>query len=162
MVASLCLALIASRPHWFCTTLAGYNIEKRADIGIYDSKSGFYLCTTSECDGADYSMVLTRDRNIVTGSGYYVPKFKPREHDNGEVPLSHRRLQSLSTAKGVKIGDTPEQVRSLLGKPSKAEHDEFLTYSYKWSTKSGVDYDQEYVFKAGRLIEIQFSRNDGG
>ncbi|HVT13055.1 MAG TPA: hypothetical protein VHE55_12395 [Fimbriimonadaceae bacterium] len=163
MIASLCIALIIHQPKWFCTKLSGYDIEKRSDIGIYDSKSGFYLCSTSECDGGYYSLVLTRDRNVVTECGYLVPNFTPREHDNGTVRLHYRPLRSLSTAKGVKIGDTPAEVRLLLGKPSKTERDEFLTYHYKWSDKdSRPDYDQSYVFKAGKLIEIRFDRDEGG
>ena len=61
------------------------------------------------------------------------------------------------TSKGVKIGDNESQIVARLGRPHKIERGgSVMVFRYGSNTdRSG--YDEAYTFRAGRLIEIQFS-----
>lgn len=152
--------------------IAGHRLERgRASIeAIYDAGNGYFLYRTAECDGADIGLTLTRDRNMVANEGFFVPGFKPKDHENGTQKILRRRLKNLATNSGIRIGDSFESVRSKMGKPDKrlergiSMHDSrFKELNYDWTEKGRLtlSYGEGYVFKYGRLIEITFWRGSG-
>ncbi len=156
---------VAASPRWLDRTLAGYALAvdgRREMIGVHDTKRGFYLLRTTECDGAILTLTLTHDRNVVTDQGFSVPEFEPKHSDNGSIALVERTLPSLRTGKGVVVGDTPNAVRLRLGSPTRTKrHAPFLDFVYEGHTREArrTDHVQRYTFKSGRLVEIQFFRD---
>ena len=155
-------------PAWTKATLAGYAVdhdESHNAIGVYDKAKNFYLTRTAECDGAYLTVTLTRDRKVVQDAGYAVPGLPtgPGEH---RTLLKLRPLRNLSTSMGVTIGDSESKVREIVGKPSKVEdegwRDQYHSLTYKYKTKKvqdiAITYEHKYVFKEGRVIEIQVGR----
>jgi len=170
MVSIVLSALLLSHkaPKWFDTTLAGYAFkydEKHSMAGVHDPKTGFYLMRNVECDGGVLILTLTRDRNIVTGNGYKVLGFVPKTHDNGSLQLTEKPLPSLATGHGIRIGDSPAKIRAKLGAPTKigrsGARKQWTDWHYVWRTgehDETLKYEQRYTFKAGKLIEVEFSR----
>ena len=169
---NLCAVIVAlvpvayhGQPAWFDTMLAGYAFEydeQHRPITVHDAKTGFYLVRSVDCDGAFVRLLLTRDRKLVSEMGVGVPGFN--DADPYEIAVE-KPLPSLSTGKGLKIGDSEARMRALLGSPSKASvegsRSQFRVCSYKWKSPKNKDdisvtYDQRYTFKAGRLIEVEF------
>jgi hypothetical protein len=153
-------------PAWLDTKLAGYVLvhdESHNVLCVYDKGTGYFLERGAECDGAIQWLVLTRDRNIPANEGYAIPGFVPKDRSAGTEKLILKALPSLSTGKGVKIGDTPSQLTRRLGKPTTIEkggsRKQFTDYVFKWADGHGEmasHYVERYVFKAGKLIEIHF------
>lgn len=154
-------------PHWFDKTLAGYAFaydQKHEPVAIYDPKTRFMLLRDVECDGADLTLLLTRDRYEMLQYGFLAPDFRPAgKHDEGQK-MKVKPLTSLSTGKGVTIGDSPEQTVAKLGRPKKIDktgrNKQYLNYRYSWTRGRGEDgtqYDQTYTFKGGKLIEVMFT-----
>lgn len=153
------LALLALAPRWLDTEIAGYALKSDPTVGVHDPKRGYFLVRTIECDGAIVTLTLTRDRNVVSGEGYAVPAFTPREGTPGNLKLVEKPLPSLATGKGVAIGASTDAVRARLGSPTRTKpHAAFLDYVYAWR-QHATTHEQRYTFKAGRLIEIQFFRD---
>ncbi len=160
----------SSAPKWFSPLLAGYlleNDESHRDVGVYDKRTGYYLIRYAEGDGANLTLLLTRDRKMIQDQGYKVPSLP----DSGNTRLlAEKSLPSLKTGKGIKIGDTKSQVQSLLGKPHKTSTEgsanQYDVLSYQAAVKAdpkkvgslGQFWQQRYVFKENRLIEICFYR----
>jgi hypothetical protein len=146
-------------PAWLDRTLAGYALaydEKHAPVVVHDAKSGFFLVRDIECDGGQLSLLLTRDHHSVEGY-----------ESDSEYKLKQKPLPSLVTGKGVAIGDSESKMKSLLGSPSSHEitgsRDQFTVFHYAWLQRgkdAEVQYDEAYTFKHGKLIEIQFSRDE--
>jgi hypothetical protein len=172
LITSFALAL-AIAPHGkmpagFDNLIAGYAFaydEKHNQACTYDSKSGYCIMRSIECDGADLTLLLTHDRYLIEGMGYDVPNFG-KVDSSPSMKLIVKPLPSLSTGKGVRIGYTPAQLRFKLGRPTKIEKSgsrhQFTDYVYHYidGTKDdGDDFTQTYTFKAGKLIEIRFSRS---
>jgi hypothetical protein len=166
MFASIAFCIAATppkEPRWLDRMVAGYALQYDDTHGttcVFDAKSKYFILRDVECDGADISVILTRDRNIVAGQGYHVPGFTPRDSENGDRVITNKPLPSLATGKGVRIGDGPSRVERILGKPRRIEHSgsrkQFLDFLFTWS-----DYTERYTFKAGKLIEISFARESG-
>ena len=151
-------------PVWTKARLAGY-VVSRGDIGVYDEARNFYLTRTIECDGADITVTLTRDRKVVSSMGFKVPSYPSSE---GSLELKMKPLSSLATSMGVAIGDNESKVRAIVGSPNKVTVDgpkrQFRTMSYTATVKQkdeSTEYVHKYTFKEGRLIEIQFGRYSG-
>lgn len=164
---ALCLANPGNEPSWLDHTLAGYAFcvdEFRPDVNIQDPASGFFLVRSSECDGAYVTVLLTRDRRLVKKRGYTLPN-EPHE-DTSSFHITPKKLPTLATGKGIKIGDSETRLKSILGRNYKlsveGSRGQFRVYQYSWEDKSvesmTVSYTQAYTFKAGRLIEVQFSK----
>ena len=140
-----------TQPAWMDWTIAGYSLaydEKHGPVSIHDPKSSYYLYRTVDCDGAILGLILTA--TPLDDSGY---------------TIVNKRLPSLSTGKGIHLGDSPSRIRQLLGKPSRERNSEELPgskeYVYSWSTgKRDDDYkhDECYTFKRSRLVRINFGR----
>jgi hypothetical protein len=144
-------------PAWLDFTIAGYalaNDEKRNQLGAFDPSKGFFILRYSECDGADVGLILTRDRKELANEGYRLPE-KESSELNPSKELAIRRFRSLSTGKGVTIGDAPSVVIRTLGKPTKIKRGHYLSFDYSCRF-DGKQITEEYTFKHGKLIEIAF------
>ena len=151
-------------PQWFDNMLAGYAFasdERHKDVAVRDPKSGFYLVRDLECDGADISLVLTRDRKRIANDVANTASVG----DSGLPTLVAKPLRNLSTGKGISIGDSESKMRSILGRPSSFELDgnrkQFRVFTYHWTDRGGemtAEVAQIYIFKKGRLIEIDFAQ----
>jgi len=156
-------------PSWYDQKLAGYLLlfdERHDVVAVSDPKSGYFLVRSAECDGALLSLVLTRDRKMVSEMGFKVPNYKTKEA--GEQKILIKPIPSLSTGKGVTIGDSPDQVRQRLGPPTKTKHTggrkQFVELVYTWKSGKGedeTDIEETYTFKGGKLIEIEFFEGAG-
>src|SRR5476651_1285771 len=143
-------------PKWLDQTLAGYAFqydEKHGQAAVYDATKGFFILREIDCDGAVVSLTLTRDRNIVVGQGYIVPDFKTKSDQTGAQPLTLKPLPSLSSGKGVTIGDSGTQVQSRLGPPTVRHHSgekkQYVDLVYSWQdgkADSDFRYTETYTF----------------
>jgi hypothetical protein len=175
MIASILTITLAipstgKLPAWTKAALAGYAVdhdESHREIAIYDKAKNYYLTRTAECDGADLTVTLTRDRKVVQNAGYTVPGLPIRSGEQDHV-LTMRTLTSLKTSMGVAIGDSESKVREIVGKPTKAmnegSRDQYHALEYRFNTGKKdchTSYVHRYVFKEGHLIEIQFGQYSG-
>lgn len=71
------------------------------------------------------------------------------------------KLPSLAAGNGVAIGDRPERLRRLLGRPNSTERARgqrgalTFTYRYRYGKRgSRRKYEADYTFRNGRLWEI--------
>lgn len=150
-------------PRWYDRSIAGYvlqNDEKHNTLAVRDPASGYMIMRGAECDGAILSLLLTKDRKRVAENGYQVPGYKS-DH-TGDMKLQTSPLRSLATGRGVKIGDSPLHVKSVLGSPTSRKHDGpsniYWVWTYTWNHSPYGDIEQTYTFKNDKLIEIQFSQ----
>jgi hypothetical protein len=165
-VVGAAIVMDSKPPKWFTPLLAGYALdidESHTSTGVFDKAKGYYIVRSDDCDGAYISLTLTKDRHVVQSNGFGVPSLSK---DGNNRMVKERPLPSLQTGNGVTIGDSAQQVRDRLGKPSKVKEEgsrkQFDVLSYLWKTKERgykCNYDQEYVFKEGKLIEIRFLRS---
>jgi hypothetical protein len=156
----------SNEPGWMDFTIAGYALKydrAHSQALIFDKARGFYLRREIECDGGILTLELTRDRRDVADGENVI--------DGRDVHGAlHKSLRSLSTGKGITIGDTPSKVVNRLGKPSKIERSgerrQFTDYVYIWKSKESggnpLEYTETYTFKRSLLIQIVFFRDAGG
>lgn len=159
-LATVFLLAVVSKPErrapaWFDTLLAGYSLaydERRRPVAVADPKTGYYLWRDTECDGADVTLVLT-------------PDVKEIQTEVPDARLVRKPLPSLSTGKGIRIGDPAIRLAETLGKASRVEASTTVKgatdYVYHWSSKARA-YDETYTVKAGVVVRIEFeySSND--
>lgn len=168
IVGSLMGSGSGKAPTWLDLKVAGYALkfdDQNPMIGVHDAKSGFYLVRGVECDGAHLRVTLTRDRKIVSDEGYQIPGYKPVDGIERYLTLKEKPLSTLSTGKGIKIGDSPQRVRTLLGAATKTQktgsRKQFDEMTYFWrdvKNGEGWEWTNTYTFKGGKLIEISFNR----
>jgi hypothetical protein len=122
------------------------------------------LIRNIECDGADITLLLTKDRYEVDGMGVGIPAFS-KDLTNKDMQAKEKPLPNLQTGKGISIGDDIQEVMSKLGAPSKrfmtGNRHQFANLLYSWLKGKGIEadlYEETYVFKADRLIEILFTK----
>jgi len=147
-------------PKWFDTMLAGYKLaydDKHPTLGVYDPATKYFLIRTVDCAGAELTLILTRDRRVAAHFGYELPMTtKTHNHEVRPYPLAVKCLPSLRTGKGIEIGSTEGSIVRALGHPGSRKVNKYVTLSYSGSWHK-VTYYADYVLKAGRLIEINFS-----
>lgn len=149
------------RPKWMDSKIAG---REGGYMGaIYDPSRNWYLVNGGECDGAIGFFYLTQDRRRLERAGFSVYPPARSETGESETDIYFRRLPNLATGHGVAIGQTPSQVWKRLGPPTRIKktgyRKQFLEYRYTWKEGKRLQdrqYDQTYVFKKGKLIEINF------
>jgi len=158
----LAFIVLAAAPKWIDNSLAGYALaydETHKPIGIRDPRSGYMLVRGVECDGAFLTLLLTRDRKAVASEGFRLPK-KGSKND-GVLVIVDRRLTSLRTGKGIEIGTSPHKVQASLGSPKRIElKGRFVNYVYEWKAQNEPVQTQRYTFKAEKLIEVCFVRDE--
>ena len=158
MITTLLTAVLLSQrtpPAWMDWMIAGYAFaydEKHQPVTVFDAKSGYYLVRGAECDGGILGLVLTN-----------------QNEGDESIHLVRKALQSLSTGRGISIGDTPSRVERILGKPWKIEKNDVFpgatTYCYEWVVgveDEGNTYTESYSFKKKKLVRINFHRDMGG
>jgi hypothetical protein len=162
-------------PKWVDEQLCGMRINDRQ---IYDPASGYMLVGGVGCGGSSYGEILTRDRYQVAHRGFHVPGFHPQfgaKNGGSEMAVVAKPL-ALKTGKGVRIGDSPSEVVARLGKPTRIKttgtRKQFRVFVYyvhnRWwedgglgpRVRNGHYDDDEYTFKNGQLIEINFEGSD--
>ena len=158
-------------PAWLDYSIATYILradETHEALAVFDAKTGYFLIRDNECDGGIITLILTKDRNEVANLGYRVPNFKRSDNEESILKLTFKSLPSLSTGLGIRIGDSEATLTKRFGKPKEinisGSRDQFTEYNYKWKTRkddSDGEFDETYIFKAGKLIEIMFVRDFG-
>jgi hypothetical protein len=151
---ALRVCLGPARPAWVPHDLAGFVIgrgKESAQIKRRDTKSGFWICRTLECDGGHVTLMLTKDRAILPVPDGWDPESKKAAN-----------FRYLGTDRGIRIGITESQATDKIGMPLKRKLDgPYVRTSYEWKNlKNGEGYifSQELVFKKGKLIEISVGR----
>lgn len=156
------LSLLSSpptRPRWFADRLAGH----KADFlgALYDPKTGWFLMSTSECDGEFTTFILTQDRATMKENGFRVNP--PVQKLDGEMySIKFAPIANLTADNGVRIGWSIGQVKRGLGTPTKVEREgkHGLSLRYTWNARQRPlrrRYDQIYTFSDGKLKEIILS-----
>lgn len=112
-----------------------------------DATTGYYLCRWIECDGAHITITLTKDRRLIG----------PWNH--AWAAGVQKRQFPLSTAHGITIGATKDEVRRKLGEPIRTairgEQGQYWCALYKAvDKKHELALRNTYIFKDNRLIEI--------
>src|SRR4051812_29143662 len=108
LAAAFALALLgpkghAKQPAWLDFSIASYILrydDSHGVLGVHDSKTGYYLLRTVECDGGIVELSLTKDRNEVENYGFPARDSK----EASTYKLIEKPLPSLSTGHGVRIG----------------------------------------------------------
>lgn len=127
----------------------------------HDPASGYYLYKSMECDGAHTLLTLTKDRRMVTESGFEVARFRRKQENAGGMKIEERKLD-LATKHGIRIGMTRDEVIEKLGKPTRTAlrgaNKEFWCALYKKADMedraTGRVLRNTYIFKHGKLIEL--------
>jgi len=160
------LLLLAAWPSQFTVAAAGMSAESRTiTYGCWhDPQSGYYLYKSMDCDGAHTHITLTRDRRMVTESGFEVARFGRKPEDSPGTRIEERKLD-LSTRNGIRIGMSRDEVVSKLGPPTRSvvrgKDNEFWCALYKKvqmeDRVSGRVLRNTYIFKNGKLIELSIN-----
>jgi hypothetical protein len=161
MLTLVATAAILSPPARVTDSVGGFSVQGRtlSQACRHDSRTGHYLLKQLDCDGAHVAVVLTRDRNMVEDWGYDVPNFGTPD-PRGAIEA---KPFPLETKNGIRIGMTVAQVEGRIGRPDRVGRrgasGEFLCYLYRKITmedkENGYALRNTYVFKGGRLIEVQ-------
>ncbi len=164
MISVLSLVfLLAAWPSNLTIATGGMSAEARTvTFGCWhDPKSGYYLYKSMDCDGAHTSITLTKDRRMVTESGFEVARFGRKPEEAPGTKIDERAFE-LATKHGVRIGMSRDEVVGKLGTPAKTavrgKQKEFWCALYKdvqmEDKVSGRILRNTYIFKDGKLIEI--------
>jgi hypothetical protein len=127
----------------------------------HDPASGYYLYKSMDCDGAHTSITLTKDRRMVTESGFEVARFGRKPEEGAGAKIEERKFD-LATKNGIRIGMSRDEVVAKLGEPTRTavrgKNKEFWCALYKkvemQDKVSGRILRNTYIFKEGKLIEI--------
>lgn len=157
------LLFLAAWPSNLTIATGGMSAEARTvTFGCWhDPKTGYYLYKSMDCDGAHTNVTLTKDRRMVTESGFEVARFgrKPEEAAGRNI---EERSFGLATKHGIRIGMTRDEVTGKLGTPTKTavrgKQKEFWCALYKKvemeDKVSGRVLRNTYIFKNDKLIEM--------
>ena len=157
------LFLLAAWPSNLTLAAGGMSAEARTvSYGCWhDPKSGYYLYKSMDCDGAHTSITLTKDRRMVTESGFEVARFGRKPENAAGANIEERTLE-LATKHGIRIGMSREEVEAKLGAPTRTavrgKNKEYWCALYKKvqmeDKVSGRVLRNTYIFKHGKLIEM--------
>lgn len=155
------------------TFLGGIYVHKSFQSMI-DPKSKTILYSDSGCDGSIVQAYLSRDiDSIMCAEGYGSNKNSDYWIDSKETLLSSLKPTTISTVtnRGIRLGMTPRQVTSILGKPTYIVNGKKVPgkqYIYRWTKPKLGEYDfprdckNFYVFRKGRLEYIEFNSSSIG
>jgi len=139
------------------TTLAGFSIENKKSFAFIDPKTNYILVRAGECDGAHRSLRVYRNR----------ARLKQSEDAHLANRLQLKVLPKLVTSQGIKLGDTQERVRQLLGSPTWSGGSLWRTKETVWSYHTlkgtrdkGIEYITLFRFEEGRIMGIELMRED--
>jgi hypothetical protein len=160
------LLLLAASPSNLTIAVAGMSAEGRTvTYGCWhDPASGYYLYKSMDCDGAHTSITLTRDRRMVTDSGFEVARFGRKPEQGAGARIEERKLD-LVTSHGIRIGMTRAEVVAKVGEPTRTAvrggDGEYWCALYKKvemaDKLSGRVLRNTYIFKNDKLIELAIS-----
>lgn len=160
--------LLAVWPSYLTVSVAGMSAESRQITQgcWHDPKTGYYLYKGIECDGAHASITLTKDRRMVSESGFKVPSLTHKQEYFRETQVDERPIQ-LSTKNSVRIGMSRDEVLHRLGKPVltavRGKNSEYWCALYKKvNRKDELMLRNTYIFKHGKLIEISVNLDSIG
>ena len=114
------LFFAAAWPSHLTTAAAGMSAEARTvSFGCWhDPASGYYLYKSMDCDGAHTNVTLTKDRRMVTESGFEVARFGRKPDEAAGAKIEERKLD-LVTKNGIRIGMSRDEVVGKLGQPTR-------------------------------------------
>jgi len=160
------ILLLAAWPAHFTVAVGEMSAERRTITSgcWHDPESGYYLYKSMDCDGAHTHITLTKDRRMVTESGYEVARFGRKPEDSAGAKIEERKLD-LSTLNGIRIGMSRDEVVSKLGAPTRTavrgKEKEYWCALYKKVAMddrvTGRVLRNTYIFKHGKLIELSIN-----
>lgn len=163
MLSLVIVSLLAIWPASLTVALGGMSAESReVSFGCWhDPQSGYYLYKSMECDGAHTLITLTKDRRMVSDSGFEVARFGRKLESNAGAKIQERSLQ-LVTRNGIRIGMSKAEVAQKLGAPARTAvrgpDKEYWCALYKRvemkNRVEGQVLRNTYIFKRDKLIEI--------
>lgn len=104
------------------------------------------------------TIIISEDKFIET-------IIKPEEYSSECVPIITKDKKILVTGKGIKLGDSPENIIKIYGEPKKREiKNGMLVFEYHIDyTKDpqvSIAYDAYLYFKEGKLIELHIHHGE--
>ena len=163
MLSMLSVLLFAAWPSHLTVAAAGMSADAREiTYGCWhDPASGYYLYKAMDCDGAHTGITLTKDRRMVTESGFEVARFGRKSENSVGANIEERKID-LSTKHGIRIGMSREEVVAKLGEPTRTavrgKNKQYWCALYKkvemQDRVSGRVLRNTYIFKDRKLIEI--------
>ena len=157
------LILLAAWPSNLTVAAGGMSAEARTvSYGCWhDPASGYYLYKSMDCDGAHTNITLTKDRRMVTESGFEVARFGRKPEETAGAKIEERKID-LATKNGIRIGMTREEVVARLGEPTRTAvrgaEKQYWCALYKkvemTDKVSGRVLRNTYIFKNDKLIEV--------
>ncbi len=163
MITLLSLVLLAAWPSQLTVAAAGMSAESPELVSgcWHDPQSGYYLYKSVDCDGAHTSITLTKDRRMVTESGFEVARFGRKPEEGAGAKIENRVLD-LTTKNGIRIGMSREDVVAKLGQPARTAvrgaDKQYWCALYKKAQMAdkanGRILRNTYIFKNGKLIEL--------
>ena len=160
------ILLLAAWPSHFTVAVGGMSAERRTITSgcWHDPESGYYLYKSMDCDGAHTLITLTKDRRMVSESGYEVARFGRKPEESAGARIEERKLD-LSTLNGIRIGMSRDEVVSKLGAPTRTavrgSEKEYWCALYKKvkmeNRVTGRALRNTYIFKHGKLIELSIN-----
>lgn len=155
--------LLAAWPFNLTVATSGMSAEAREiTYGCWhDPQSGYYLYKSMDCDGAHTSITLTKDRRMVTESGFEVARFGRKPKESAGTKIEERSFD-LTTKHGIRIGMSRDEVTGILGAPTRTavrgKDRQFWCALYKKvemdDKVNGRVLRNTYIFKNDKLIEI--------
>ena len=134
--------------------LAGYSTEKHGQVVFRDARTGYYLLRNTECDGSHVKLVLSHDPAVLKGWGVSV-----------DGPATTGDLRSLTTGRGIRIGDSRARVQQIMGSPTWQGTSKFTRWERAWSyhrlfgtQTDGVEYITLFRFRNGLVTGIELDR----
>jgi len=147
----------AVKPGWYDASIGRLSIrpERDATVAFYDHRSRYALICCSEEVGG--TLTLTRDREAIRDLNVALRGWKM---DSNGVRARPADLRKVRTGKGIRIGDSPDRVRRVLGEPTSINwpphhRGPFFTFNY-YDRGRKLNVEERYRFHNRRLEEVDF------
>lgn len=153
-----------------CYSIAGYILRydpTHGDTAVKDTASPYVLIRTVDCDGASITLCLSKEMDDLESVGLGPQSISSAKFDSDGRTAKKDKLRSLSTGAGVSIGDSQATVIKKLGKPTSRNKSTTVSggtdFCYEYhphAPQSGPYFEEDYTFKNGKLVRIEFSRSE--
>ena len=147
--------MISGAPKWLRTELAGHDFyygqrPSEWNVVYHDEESGRLIFKTNDCDGGHRTIKLTRDHKEV-------------KEFAGEWCKWIKQPVRSEAFNGFSLYDSDTDLKRILGGPtSVSKEGRYRRWHYVWNdvkNGEGVKWQNEYVFRDGKCVEIIFRRD---
>ena len=139
-------------PRFVTYYFAGVDLRQTPKADACDLKSNYCVEPNDGPDGCELSLRLAPSDKCFKG---YAPDVVKELKQ-----ISKKSRLSLATGRGIRIGDTPQQVKQKIGAPTEQWFKNGRAkYQYAFRG-SKIYYEASYTFDSNRLVEIEAFQAD--